>query len=200
MPGQLPSIGPQALKRTFPADDERRMLHIEHTQLPNDVRTSLTAQLAQEQDRAKRGWMRRGRSAAQDRVEQIESCLTDGTCIRVRVEHVEPPAVLTHEHGLLVLIPVDAMRTHMVEISSVADDARWELARTQQLMRRHWEWLRVGDLGPFAFRAHGDAITPLELGDLHGTELEELLLGNDDGWPGDDTTLDLAFAAAVELA
>lgn len=178
------------------------MLITEVVDLPADAIGVLQGYAAAADRVGERGrWRRAPRAAfAEERGAEARRLLEGGTCVSVRVEHDDPPAVMTHEHGLIVLIALDDGSTHLLDVSSVADDVRWELHRDGDLMRREWRWLRLGEVGFHAFAASGDPVAPVVLGDLHGTRLEVHLTEGDDGWPGDDATLDLSFATAVEMA
>lgn len=170
--------------------------------LPADVVGVLEGFVAAADRVGERGRWRRapGAAFAEERGAEARRLLERGTCVSVRVEHDDAPAVMSHEHGLIVLIPLGGGGTHLLDISSVADDVRWDLHREGGLMRGEWRWLRLGEVGFHGFAASGDPIVPVDLGDLHGTRLEDRLTEGDDGWPGDDATLDIPFATAVDLA
>jgi hypothetical protein len=105
--------------------------------------------------------------------------------------------IATHEHGLIVLIRREDASAHLLDISSVSDDSRWHLHTSGALWTREWTWIRAGDLGPYRFTPSGEPITPTAGGDLHDTRLETHLTERDEGWPGDDAPLDIAFDDAV---
>jgi hypothetical protein len=140
-----------------------------------------------------------GREYRRHQAATAQAVLTEGRCVSVHVRHDLPPATLSHEHGLLVLFPVDGDATHLLEILSVADDPRWALHEAGGLMRREWRWLRVPGIGTHGFAASGEPIDHADLGDFHGTELEVVLTEGDDGWPGDDATLGMSFDEAARL-
>ena len=129
-----------------------------------------------------------------------QAALTEGRCLSVELHHETTPGVMTHEHGLLVFSPIDAGATRLFEISSVDEDPRWTLHAGGELMRREWRWIRIPDVGTFEFAASGDPLAPVDLGDLHGTQLEVLLTEGDDGWPGDDAILGIGFDEIARMA
>ena len=143
---------------------------------------------------------RPGRAFIAARASSARAVIDRGRCIEVRVRHDEPPLCMSHEHGVILLIAIDDSHSLLLDVSSVGDDTRWDLQQAGTLMCRDWRWLRLGDnLGASCFVADGPAVEALDLGDLHGTKLEEHLLA-DDGWPGDDAILSLSRVDAIELA
>ncbi len=143
---------------------------------------------------------RRARQAAAAEAEHAAQVLQAGACTEVHVTHDTAPALITHEHGVLVLIPAEPDTTLMLDICSVDGDPRWSLHLDGGLLRHDWRWLRLGKFGSYGFTADGPMIDPMNLGDLHGTELERALTEGDDGWPGDDAILRISFTTAIALA
>lgn len=177
--------------------DSPSRLVVSTAALPADAVGALTREV---DAGARKGLLRRANAHRQACAAAAEALLRDGTCPAVTVHHDQRPLTLRHEHGAVVVTPLEGDRVHLLDISSVSDDPRWELYRSGELWRREWTWLRLGDLGFRDFRASGATITPVDLGDLHGTALEERLVDGDEGWPGDDAVLDLSGSAVVELA
>lgn len=182
-------------------DDGSQMIIEADVPVPPDAILKLRGQIETAERAARRRLMSgHSRAAALTQGSAAALVLDLGRCTSVHVEHTDHPAVMTHEHGLLVFIPVDDGRTHMLDVCSVDGDPRWDLHEAGDLMRRHWRWIRLGEAGMHDFVASGPAIEPLDLGDLHGTTLEPLLTESDEGWPGDDVTLDVEFSTLVALA
>lgn len=180
---------------------EQSMMTTQTIELPSSLVAVLEDAVHTAERRGGGRWFRGpGRAYLDQRADAARAALATGTCISVQVRHDSAPAVLTHEHGLLVVFPVDATSTQLLEILSVADDPRWDLYTAGGLMRAEWSWLRVPDLGSYEFAASGAPIDHVELGDVHGTQLEVVLTEGDDGWPGDDATLPMPFDDVVRLA
>jgi hypothetical protein len=171
-------------------------------ELPADLVAVLQGYVEAAERGGLRGRLRSTRGGAYRREQGAAAglLLEQGTCLQVQVEHDVAPAVMTHEHGLLLMFPVGTEATHLLEVSSVGDDPRWALHATGDLMRRQWTWLRLGDLGVHDFAATGEQLAPLDLGDFHGTRLEEYLTEGDAGWPGDDASLDVSFNDILAMA
>lgn len=141
-----------------------------------------------------------GRAFTATRGKLAREALDLGRCVEVRVRHDGPPVIMSHEHGVIVLIAIDGNRTLMLDVSSVGDDPRWDLHQAGKLMRRDWRWLRLGEtLGASCFKADGPAVTALDHGELHGTKLEQHLLAGE-GWLGDDAVVGLSLEDALRLA
>jgi len=95
---------------------------------------------------------------------------------------------------------VDAGTTLLLDVCSVAEDARWALHQAGQLLRQRWRWLRFKGLeGPWCFVAEGAPVTPRDLGEFHGTALEHRLT-EETTWLGDDALLPLSMAEIERLA
>jgi hypothetical protein len=67
-----------------------------------------------------------------------------------------------HEHGVILVCPADERRTLYLDLSSVADDARWEgWWKTGLLHTTRWTWFATPDGALQAgFSADGDALPP----------------------------------------
>ena len=174
--------------------------------LPDDARAMLaTYEAAARSNPSVLGRMigllpRPGRAFIAARASAARAVIDRGRCIEVRVRHDQPPLCMSHEHGVILLIAIDDNRSLLLDVSSVGDDPRWNLQQAGKLMCRDWRWLRLGDnLGSSCFVADGPAVEALDLGELHGTKLEEHLLADDD-WPGDDAVVSLSRQVAIELA
>ncbi len=162
--------------------------------IPDDITDLLHGEVAAA---SRRGLFRGAGRGERARAAQADEILEAGTCEQITVHHEQPPVTATHEHGLIVLIPRADGTAHLLDISSVSDDPRWQLHSSGALWTREWKWIRAGDLGPFRFAAAGDPLMPAASTDLHGTRLETHLSERDDGWPGDDTRLDITYLDAI---
>lgn len=148
----------------------------------------------------KRRLLRRPGRFVTERATAARRVLDQGTGVAVHLVHDDPPAAVGHEHGLLVVAPIDGQSAQLFDISSVDGDPRWDLHQAGELFRREWRWIRLGELGPHGFAATGAPVRPIDLGELHGTALETYLTERDEGWPGDDATLDRSLADICAMA
>lgn len=182
------------------------MLLVQSIPLSADATTLLESHVAAANQPAT-GWrwvkaavMASERRILESRAAGAAAALKANTCIEVRVEHDVPPATVEHEHGLLVLIPVAADQTLMLDVSSVSDDPRWQLHSAAKLFRKNWQWLRIPGMDSVTdFRADGPVIQPIKLPELHGTSLEQTLTEGM-GWPGDDAMLPFGIEALTRQA
>ena len=135
-----------------------------------------------------------------ERAAEARAALARGTCEEVEVRHETPPVVAEHEHGVCLFVAAGPKQTLLLDVSSVADDARWNMYKSGTLMRECWHWTRFTNLeGAWAFAAHGAPVQPRNLGELHGTALERRLTEEMD-WPGDDAVIPLSLAEIERLA
>lgn len=182
------------------------MLHVNSIALSADARALLEAHVAAV-NQPVTGWrwvkaavMATERRTLENRATGAAAALKAGTCTEVRAEHDTPPAVVEHEHGLLVLIPVTADQTLMLDISSVSEDPRWKLHSAGKLFHKTWQWLRIPGMDSVTgFRVDGPAIQPVNLPELHGTSLEQTLTEGM-GWPGDDAIIPYGLDELTRLA
>jgi hypothetical protein len=182
------------------------MLSVREIPLPDDARRVLEGLIAAAPAPAAGFWSRLKSAAALDRkfhaerAAQARVALALGRCEEVEVRHDTAPALSEHEHGIFLFVPVDAGTTLLLDVCSVADDARWALHQAGQLLRQHWRWLRFTGLdGPWCFVAKGAPVTPRDLGEFHGTALEHRLT-EETTWLGDDALLPLSMAEIERLA
>ncbi len=182
------------------------MLLVNSTALSEEARALLEAHVAAA-NQPVTGWrwvkaavMASERRVLEQRAASATKALTAGTCTEVQVDHDQPPAIVEHEHGLLVLIPVDADKALMLDISSVSEDPRWQLHRAGNLFRKSWRWLRIPGMDSVTgFRVDGPAIQPVSLPELHGSSLEQTLTEGM-GWPGDDAIIPFGLDELTRLA
>jgi hypothetical protein len=151
-------------------------------------------------------WARLKSAAALDRkflaarAEAARAVLARGRCEAVEITHETPPALSEHEHGIFLFVPMSTNETLLLDVSSVSEDARWDLHGAGGLLRARWRWLRFQGLdGPWCFAAEGAAVTPRDLGEFHGTALDQRLT-QDMGWPGDDAVIPLGLTEIERLA
>lgn len=89
-----------------------------------------------------------------------------------------PQLFAEHEHGVMVLSPAGPGRTLYLDLSSVADDSRWDALGKAAQVPRTWRWLTSRDgQGHYRFAATGEPFTP--------ERLEVRLGGYDPELPGD---------------
>jgi hypothetical protein len=82
---------------------------------------------------------------------------------------------IEHEHGVIVVTPAGPDTTLYLDLSSVADDVRYDdWLRRGRIFRSRWTWFEGGPLGYFDFRTEGEAFTPRWARDAKGKFDDEL--------------------------
>lgn len=101
-----------------------------------------------------------------DMARQLEHAVSTGLVDRVTLCVDDRHWFIEHEHGVIVLLPVDKRRTLYLDLSSVADDPRWERWwANKRIFRRDWSWFRVNaengaQLLTVSFKTAGEAFRP----------------------------------------
>ncbi len=134
-----------------------------------------------------------------ERAAKARAVIGRRACEDVEICHDMPLALAEHEHGIHLFVHAGAGVTLLLDVSSVSDDVRWPLYQQNRLLRHRWHWYRFPGLdGPWCFSAEGPPVTPLYLGDFHGTDLEYRLTEEMD-WPGDDALLPMPIEEIARL-
>lgn len=114
-----------------------------------------------------------------------------------------PHRFVPHEHGILVLVPLDATRCVVLDLLSIADDPRHapvEAALADKAVPREWRWVETADGAILDFGMSGPAITPT-IGE-EGWELDDdaTLARVTEAMPDRGHIAELDFAALVARA
>lgn len=134
-----------------------------------------------------------------DRASAASAALACGTVEAVVLEHLEPPILAHHEHGVLVFVSSSDDTTLMFDATNVEPDPRWTHHEAGTLLRKHWRWFRVAGLeDQVLFTTEGEPVASRATFDFHDTALEHELTEKRD-WPGDEVLLPFSLAEIEHL-
>ncbi|MGG5820830.1 hypothetical protein [Falsiroseomonas sp. HW251] len=103
----------------------------------------------------------RAARARQGAAAALKATLAGGQVSRFTLERDAAHWFVEHEHGVIHVCAADAGRTLYLDLSSVADDPRWEdWYRSGRIHRRTWRWYATDDGVLAGFVAEGEPLAP----------------------------------------